>query len=384
MTNCKVFLATEVRIYKVDGHFYADASFAKILERYSRSFGKLSIATRIINEKEKRNGYVQIDKYGCNFDNVGSLAKFVIKKTPHNILKHLKDADLVVMRLPSLISLRIYRLIRKNSKKYLTEVMGCAWDAYWNHGMVGKLLAPCMFFKMRRMVKKADYCVYVTQSFLQGRYPCENESIGISNVDIAGVTSPKSYVGFDKKNITLMTAAALDVKYKGQEYAIKAIRMLRDKYNVNATYYLAGKGSDNRLKKIAEQNGVSENVVFCGMLSRDELSKKMQEADIYIQPSLQEGLPRSLIEAMSQGCVCLGSRTAGIPELLEDDKVFERKNAAAIVKAVLDVISLDNLKAVSKRNVEFAKQFVSAVLDEKREQYFAKIIKELRGGDGGE
>ena len=88
----------------------------------------------------------------------------------------------MAMRLPSLVSLKVYRLARKNSKKYLTEVMGCAWDAYWNHSIVGKLLAPGMFLGMRRMVKKADYCVYVTKSFLQKRYPCNNESVGISNV----------------------------------------------------------------------------------------------------------------------------------------------------------------------------------------------------------
>ena len=385
MADFKVFLATEVRVYEVDGHYYADASFAKVLERYSKSFGKLSIVTIVINEKKMRNGYIQIDKFGCSFDNVGSLAKFVIKKTPQNISEHLRDADLVVMRLPSLISLRIYRLVRKHSKKYLTEVMGCAWDAYWNHGVVGKMLAPFMFIKMRRMVKKADYCVYVTQSFLQNRYPRDNKSVGISNVDITSVASPKTYAGFNKKNITLMTAAALDVKYKGQEYVIKAMRVLRDKYKIDTTYYLAGKGSSDRLKKIAEQNGVSQDVVFCGMLSRDELSKKMRETDIYIQPSLQEGLPRSLVEAMSRGCVCLGSKTAGIPELLKNRFVFKRRSVSAIVGTILKVIKTGELELISEENIEKSKEYLSSVLDKNRECYYDSILKDLLldGGDDG-
>ncbi len=375
MTNCKVFLATEVRIYKVNGRYYADAPFAKILERYSKSFGMLSIATRIINEKEVRNGYVQIDEYCCNFDNLGSQIKFVIKKTPQNVLKHLREADLVVMRLPSLVSLKVYRLARKNSKKYLTEVMGCAWDAYWNHSLVGKLLAPGMFLGMRRMVKKADYCVYVTQSFLQNRYPCKNKSVGISNVDISDVASPKSYVEFNKKNINIMTAAALDVKYKGQEYVIKAIRELKDKHGINVTYYLAGKGSSARLENIAKKNGVSDSIVICGMMSHDNLSKKMREADIYIQPSLQEGLPRSLIEAMSQGCVCLGSNTAGIPELLKSQFIFKRKNKKAIVNAILSTIELKNLGAISKENIEKSKEYLSSILDNNRKCYYDSILE---------
>lgn len=385
MADFKVFIATEVRVYKVGGHYYADASFAKVLERYCKNFGKITLATRVINERATRNGYVKIDDFCNSFDNIGSISKFLTRKIPINIVEHLREADLIVMRLPSLISLRIYRLIKKFSKKYLTEVMGCAWDAYWNHGVAGKLLAPFMFLKMRRMVKKADYCVYVTQSFLQNRYPCDNKSVGLSNVDIASVASPKSYAGFDKNNITLMTAAALDVKYKGQEYVIKAIRKLKDKYNINATYYLAGKGGADRLKRIAEQNGVSENVVFCGMLSRDELSKKMRETDIYIQPSLQEGLPRSLIEAMSQGCVCLGSKTAGIPELLKNQFVFKRRSVLAIANTILKVTKASGLELISEGNIEKTKEYLSSVLDKNRECYYNSIVKDLSldGGSDG-
>ena len=377
MNHCNVFLVTEVRIYRVGDHYYADAPFAKILERYNRSFGKLSIATRIIKESKIRDGYVQIDMYCRNYDNVGSLLKFVIKKTPTTLLRHLVDADLVVMRLPSLISVKIYRLIRRYKKRYLTEVMGCIWDAYWNHGVIGKILAPGMFLKMRRMVKKADYCVYVTQSFLQKRYPCKNESVGISNVDIKSVATPKKYSSFNKNRISLMTAAALDVKYKGQEYVIKAIRELRDKHGINAKYYLAGKGNNVRLKKIAEQNGVGDNVVFYGMISRDELLKKMREADLYIQPSLQEGLPRSLIEAMSQGCVCVGSNTAGIPELLNGEFIIKRKSVSAVVNSILDLTKSNNFGIISKNNIEESKKYLSNTLDNKRLRYYNKIKKEL-------
>ena len=52
----------------------------------------------------------------------------------------------------------------------------------------------------------------------------------------------------------------------------------------------------------------------------------LDECDIYLQPSLQEGLPRSVIEAMSRGCACIGAATAGIPELLESEYVVKRKS----------------------------------------------------------
>ena len=379
MANCKAFLATEVRIYMVNDHFYADVSFAKILERYSKYFGKLSIATRIINEKKVRNGYIQIDKYCSSFDNTGSLTSFLVKRLPQKLYKHLSDANIIILRLPSLMSLKLFRSIRKHSKMYMAEVMGCAWDAYWNHGVVGKMIAPYVFLKTRNMVRKADYCVYVTQSFLQNRYPRRNGGVGISNVDISCVALPRTYENFNTKKFSLMTAAALDVRHKGQEYVIKAMRVLKEEYDIDAVYYLAGKGDDARLKRIAEQNGVSSNVVFCGMLSREQLFKKMHEVDFYVQPSLQEGLPRSLIEAMSCGCVCFGSNTAGIPELLEPEQIFKRKSVDSIVDAFVKTISDGDLKDISRQNILKSKQYLSSKLDNERSRYYGKIVRKVKG-----
>ena len=45
------------------------------------------------------------------------------------------------------------------------EVVGCAWDALWNHSYKGKILAPKSYMSMRRAVSKAPYVVYVTNGF---------------------------------------------------------------------------------------------------------------------------------------------------------------------------------------------------------------------------
>ncbi|MBQ6414131.1 glycosyltransferase family 4 protein [Candidatus Saccharibacteria bacterium] len=378
MTDYMVFIITEVRVYKVSDHVYADASFAKILERYHRNFKKIVLATRIIDETKKRNGYVQIDDYCCCFDNIGSIGRFLTKKTSPGIIKHVRESGLVIMRLPSLVSLKINRLMKKNSKHNMVEVMGCAWDAYWNHGIVGKVIAPFMFFKTRSIVKKADYCVYVTQAFLQRRYPNNNKTIGLSNVDIESVEKPKDYSHFDSKNFTMMTAAALDVYYKGQQYVIKAISKLKKKYGINVKYYLAGKGNSVELKSVAKKYGVEQNVIILGMLPHTELHKYMRQTDIYIQPSLQEGLPRSLIEAMSCGCVCLGSNIAGIPELLDDDQLFKAGKTASMIHAILDTISSNALSEKSKRNSDKAKAYLNDELENKRDSFLQMIVRETK------
>ena len=377
-----VVMFTEVRVYKVKGHFYADNSFAKIVKRYNDSFGKVSITTRIINENEVRDGYIQIDKCCDIFYNIGSISSFLLKKTSRAVKECLNSADLVIMRLPSLISFKVYRLIRKSPKKYLAEVVGCAWDAYWNHGFVGKLIALPMYILTKKIVKEADYCIYVTNDFLQRRYPNNNFSVGISDVDIESVDKPKKYDSFDSNNFTIMTAAALNVKYKGQRYVIRAMKELKKKHNIDTTYYLAGKGSDYQLKKLSKKLKLEKNVIFLGMLSRRKIDEYMRKIDFYIQPSLQEGLPRSVVEAMSHGAVCFGTRIAGIPELLSEKQLFDKKSVKSIVNTILNAVKNDNFDEISEQNINKAKEFLSSELDIRRRRFYKKILADCLEGKG--
>ena len=113
MRDFRAFLITEVRIYKVKDHYYADESFAKIIERYKKGFGKIVLATRILNEQEVRKGFIAIDDHCRAFLNIGSLKKFLSCSVPSDIKEAIDESDLVIMRLPSVVSLRIYGLILK-------------------------------------------------------------------------------------------------------------------------------------------------------------------------------------------------------------------------------------------------------------------------------
>ena len=371
----KTLIITEVRVYKVNNKYYTDNSFSKVLEKYSFKFENISLLTRITDHKEVPNGYIDISSYISKFINLGQLEKYIIKSNSKQISKIVFDSDFIILRVPSLACSLTYKYIKRFKKKYMIEAMGCAWDDYWNHGILGKILAPYMFFKTKNIVKKANYAVYVTKDFLQKRYPCKGKSINASNVNIDKTYDQKNYNHFNKANFTMFTAAALNVKYKGQNLVIKAIKDLK-KEGINIKYYLAGKGDNIYLKKIAKKNGVSENIIFLGMISKKELFNQMIQTDIYIQPSLQEGLPRSLIEAMSCGCVCLGSTTAGIPELLQKDQIFIRGSKKAIIKAIKNNLNNDFNK-ISKQNIEKSKEYLADILNKKRFGFYEMILYEL-------
>ena len=216
---------------------------------------------------------------------------------------------------------------------------------------------------------------------MQNRYPCKNPSVGISNVLIENVDERALELRNEKinncdfKNITLMTTAAIDVRYKGQEYFIKAIPML-NKAGIRVKYMLVGGGDESFLRSVAKSCGVEDQVEFLGRRPLPEVFEIADKADIYVQPSLQEGLPRSVIEAMSRACPAVGAKTAGIPELISEECVVKRKSAKDIADTIIRIYNKDKMTELSKMNFERSKGYLNDILSDKRNKYYEMVINE--------
>ena len=117
-----------------------------------------------------------------------------------------------------------------------------------------------------------------------------------------------------------------------------------------------------------------------GRLSPEKVQEWMDKVDIYIQPSLQEGLPRSVIEAMSRGCLVLGARTAGIPELLDPRFVVKRKSEKDIANKIEMCLNLSSSEknAICSRNFAEAKNYQLEKLDKRRNEFFYQIKKKIK------
>ena len=241
-------------------------------------------------------------------------------------------------------------------------------------------MAPFRYLSLRRVQAAAAYSIYVTNEFLQRRYPTGGRSIGCSNVNITtgdevALQKRMERISNRKEILRMGTVAAVNVRYKGQEYAIKALRILRDR-GIDIEDHLVGSGDDTFLRSLADKYEVGDRVFFHGLIPHDEVLPFLDGMDLYIQPSKQEGLPRALIEAMSRGCLSLGSRTAGIPELLDKKYVFRRGNVSDIVR-ILSKVDKNTLKEQALRNFEVAKQYDRNVLNRRRYEFMDLFEKEI-------
>ena len=111
-----------------------------------------------------------------------NLARYLLAR--RSVRELVESHDIVVARLPSLIGSWALRTAWKTRKPVLVEMVGCPWDALWNHSLKGKILAPWFWAKNRRLLRLATHTVYVTERFLQERYPAQGRSVGCSNVEV--------------------------------------------------------------------------------------------------------------------------------------------------------------------------------------------------------
>lgn len=376
----KVLYSTQ-SVVEFDGCHYYNNAIKATYPRYFVLGDEITVLTHMIAVDKPKSDMIDDNAVRFVFiPKLNSLNSLLhnYKKVNQILDDEVRKADVCVVHMND-HGTKIVSLANKYHKPVLSVVGGCPWDALWNYDWRGKLLAPWSCLKTKIAQRNVNYTIYVTKSFLQNRYPNGGRWIACSNINIVtgvpGVLENR-LANIEKRllsNRTLRigTAAAVDVPYKGQEYVIRALSRLKKK-GLDFEYHLIGLGSNERLQKIAKSEDVLDRVFFHGPLPHAEVLTFMDDIDIYIQPSKQEGLPRATIEAMSRGCLCLGSRVAGIPELLETKYLF-KKGSVKEIASILEKINLDDIKNQARRNYEEAKDYDKNLLDERRASFLLEF-----------
>lgn len=130
----------------------------------------------------------------------------------------------------------------------------------------------------------------------------------------ADKVAARSAVALDGKTIVLFTGRLVAVK--GVPVLLRALaRVNRPELHL----VLAGEGADRAsLEALVDELGLHSQVTFAGDVK--DVKPYLQAADIFVLPSLGEGISNSLLEAMSAGVACVATRVGGAAELLEQGR----------------------------------------------------------------
>lgn len=115
-----------------------------------------------------------------------------------------------------------------------------------------------------------------------------------------------------------------------------AIRSIAEANDPKLQYFICGKGpEEEKLKALAESLGVIKQIHFLGF--RSDIKELLAAADIFLFTTKQEGLPRSMMEAMASGLPCIASKIRGNTDLITDNEggfLCEPSNSSGFAEAI--------------------------------------------------
>lgn len=129
------------------------------------------------------------------------------------------------------------------------------------------------------------------------------------------IENMRSELGLTSDKKMLLSVGELSSR-KNHESVIRALANVN---NPQIKYFICGTGElRGYLEKLIEEHKLSENVKLLGY--RTDISKLCNCANLFVFPSLQEGLPVALMEAMASGLPCVVSDIRGNTDLIDDGK----------------------------------------------------------------
>lgn len=263
-----------------------------------------------------------------------------------------------------------------------TLISYCGADPFEFQKSKGTILGLLVAYFWRGLEKRkmlmADYAYYCTK-VLYDRYPCHCPYIVCSNVDVQIdreiLAKRLAKIGFECKEYTIgLIGQYKDNDNKGISVVIKALAILGDKYR----FQVVGDGEPKRYKKMINKLRLEGRVDFLGYVSdKKQLNEWLDNIDFYVQPSLSEGLPRAVIEAMARACPTLGTDICGMKELLENDYLIRCKDYKALACKIKEMTTFEVMRKAAKVNFSKAKNYSTEIRDKKLDDFFYTLVKNI-------
>lgn len=214
-----------------------------------------------------------------------------------------------------------------------------------------------IFRFLSRLIWHRAVCVVANSNNLAAEAHCtapqQRISVIANGIDMNLACSQEKLDGV----LTLISTSRL-IEVKGIKFLLEAFILLLKSYT-NVRLLIVGDGPlMEELKSIAnEETGIGK-VEFLGALPHEEVLGLYHQADVFVLPSLNEGMSNSLLEAMAAGLAVIATDTGGAREIISEENGFivkkrdSRDIFLALEKFYLDRNKLQSAKKASREKIK--------------------------------
>ena len=156
----------------------------------------------------------------------------------------------------------------------------------------------------------------------------------------------KAQLGIQADELVLGFSGELRVK-KGQDYLLSALSQVREQRP--ACLLIIGEIRPTQESilltyKMQHPKDYQRVIITQHLVDSQQVAQYLQLCDLFLLPSIWEGLPNALLEAMACGCCCLASDAGGIPEVIDhgvNGFILSRSKLEYLGAAILEFLELD-------------------------------------------
>jgi glycosyltransferase involved in cell wall biosynthesis len=319
--------------------------------------------------------------------NYYKLLPFVVAKNLPVLASAVRECDVVFMRLPAMngyLTALVARAMGKPVVCYFSGdqrvqiFSGEKYQGPW--AAVARMAAVLHDVLYQRIVRASNASLFEGDVTLK-RFASANKNCFFmfpSMIEEHEIwTRPQSSTQRPARNILFV--GSLDTA-KGIRFLLEAMAHAVQS-GLEYTLTICGDGPErNEMKQLTERLGLNHLVNFRGHVRwGTELTQVYREADILVHPSLSEGVPKVVLEAMANGVAIIATTVGGIPRVVTDGEngILVPPKSSETISAALKRVSQDT--ALRNRLVQGGYTFVCQHTAEKQARKLATIIFESVG-----
>jgi glycosyltransferase involved in cell wall biosynthesis len=344
----KIILATPIYPPEIGG----PATYTKELVQRLHEKHEITVVALTNNESEMPGSkLIPIDKQGTLPIRLWKFFVAMYQQADKADVLYVQNA--MAAGLPTVIAAKLRR------KPVVLKFVGDEpWERASQHKKTNKRLAeflakPDAGFKINLMryvqgwvLRRCD--IVTTPSAYLGELITESYGLKpdrvVTNYNAAEKTTTAPFET-QRKPYQIMSNVRL-VAWKGVDGIIKAVAKLKPKYP-DMTFVIHGDGPEKeKLEELAKTEGVSDNVVFTGNVSRTETWHTRGESAVYVLNSTYEGLPNTVLTSFAAGIPVIATEIPGTDETVYHEKsglLVPAEDPEALAKAIARIFEDETL-----------------------------------------
>lgn len=178
---------------------------------------------------------------------------------------------------------------------------------------------------------------------------------------------------------------------KGYDYALRACARLKAE-GVGFQYRIIGGAGEEELQFLIADLGLEDCVFLEDRIFQKAVYQRMQKASLLLMPSIEEGLPNVVVEAMALGLPVLSSDCGGVPELITHDVegwLFPSRDVVAMAEGIIGFLNLSESEIIRVRQIarkKVAMQHSEVQMVKMMETLYREVLfnhRERKGGTEG-